>query len=639
MNAKIIQKMFDICGFDPTNKSFSGTLSLYEWHRVCENVLKISESYDIDNVLSILYLHYRLDILLKDTRIDMYKYCSNKDYRKNVDDIDSLYRDLHTDIIQSQKDELIKALNRLLASSTNKSNLISTDSNDIEALNILCESIVDICENLSKLEFRVFNKGFANPVINKYYENLIIKNTLAEVLLSIETMPDGCYCYYIMNNNTVNGYFGYMVKSNGWLISYDESTTEMYVGQSDHRRNVRDIADSKVFEIFPYSLINTDSPDYKGYYTKYSISAKNDINIGMLEYSEYLKIILSVMLLHNNIERRDLSNVEILYVDSLTPYTVNELKKEIHTTALVKTDSNIIKNTNKLRFNITRNNIVYGTIPEGHKLVDKYGHEIKVLNEYQDFIDAYIGDDFTIDESDFLNSLSYKMIGNTEDVNYNFEISGTYDNLFTHQYFNLRKKLYKYITDKINRDAYSYYDNVINTPENKYYHEREYMVLRSYFNKLYLNNYQNIINYILDSYIDTEISKNSSSSSIQHEYFKEYENIMISTYNQCWNTLNEKDLFNDKRCNMYFHVEPKNGKGLELLLNKTDLPMHLKLYKRDKKYHGNSILNLIDPIGNLETPWSMSKSFLSGSFAFAFGFSKQSFNKLLNERKKYYNIK
>lgn len=136
-------------------------------------------------------------------------------------------------------------------------------------------NIGEIITDINKLRQETYKVGHGEIEINRVAKDILVFNTLDEAIVTLEqsNIADGAYVSYINLNDSNESYFAIMLKSNGWLASWNDRIDEVYYGQHEvlSTRNNRWASDKKD-SLFPYdSLLDYSNHDSKGCATTFKI--------------------------------------------------------------------------------------------------------------------------------------------------------------------------------------------------------------------------------------------------------------------------------------------------------------------------------------------------------------------------------
>ncbi|MBR4617679.1 MAG: hypothetical protein IKO55_18885, partial [Kiritimatiellae bacterium] len=315
----------------------------------------------------------------------------------------------------------------------------------------LDDAIETISTDMRKLKFEVYaNPGIPVGKLDSSSVSVQACQSLAECILRLEKSPDGIYVCYVSNPGTLDGWFGFFVKSNGNMFSYNERIDEAYVGQHRYMRNGR-YAEDKAYGLFPYEMCEfSDERDYKGYSREVRIGDRLKlVGEGEGNYDMAVRVLLAMGM----IAQKHVGLVvhgEPVVVNSLLAKNIARLDGAgPESTALVEwRGSPIVKRSAEFAI---------PAFEEGKVLRGEYDAE---YNGYgndkgifwgvnQDIVDAY-GDGFRIDSDALLASdSSLRLIGNGDCEQ---EFIGSPKRIRLQAYYEVRRQLAKYISSRMCAD-------------------------------------------------------------------------------------------------------------------------------------------------------------------------------------------
>ena len=508
---------------------------------------------------------------------------------------------------------------------------------NMEAIGGFVDNAVSVLfETFTKLNFEIYQNS-GKPIGHLATTSLSVQacNSLAECLLRLEKSPDGIYVCYISNPGTLDGWFGFFVKSNGNLFSYHERIDEAYIGQHGNMRNGR-YAEGKAYDLFPYELCKaSEETDYKGYAKEIRIGEQLSL---MGEKGDDFGIVIRMLLSMSVIARKHGGKTidgEPVIVNSLLPNNLALLANKesaADTTAVVEWQgSPIVEYTARCAapsFEVSK------------VLNGEYNREFNEMSSCiftdnrQDIVDAY-GAGFTIDQKKILQSnSSLRLIGNGESEQ---EFIGSKDRLRAQAYYEVREQLGEYIWQKMEDDLQSFGGQ---EALGKWYRERidekKDVILRyclkafdamktddegNDYGCIYINDDKDapgLDSRFLRGSRAVEVRASSSTCMGFWGYF------MLSQskdhQRRCWIT----------GCapSYYFRFDFFNYKQVEEFLG-CILPKFCVGWERDYHSSGNSILNMVDPIDNMIHPLMDRRN--PFMFGFAVALSKSAINKMRKE--------
>jgi hypothetical protein len=495
-------------------------------------------------------------------------------------------------------------------------------------------------ETFANLNFEIYQNS-GKPIGHLATTALSVQacNSLAECLLRLEKSPDGIYVCYISNPGTLDGWFGFFVKSNGNLFSYHERIDEAYIGQHGNMRNGR-YAENKAYDLFPYELCKaSEETDYKGYAKEIRIgeqlnlAGENGDDFGIV-----IRMLLSMAVIARKHSGKTIDGEPVI-VNSLLPNNLALLadrESAADTTAVVEwKGSPIVEYTAKTAaptFDVSK--VLNGEYDK--EFNDKWKCWFTGAN--QDIVDVY-GEGFEIQQDKILSSnSSLRLIGNGESEQ---EFIGTKERLRVQAYYEVRKQLCNYIGQKM-QDEYDDFGG--------------YEELGKWCREKIETRKPEILKYCLDAFDSIEQKEDKerylgalylnsdnpdkSEGHLDGRFGDQVRAVCIDVYNKpgiefwgvrmmsqydgdarkhrCWLT--------GKAASYYFLFSFSSYHQVKDFLG-CELPKFCTGWYRDHRYVGNPILDIVDPVSQMITPLEEKYH----AFDFAVALSKSAINKIKKE--------
>lgn len=629
MNAlDILNKWFEITDYNPDKKTFNLlNMDDYEIHKINKFIVKICNEYDNEGLIPLIYVKYFADKYFKNLKISVLDILQN-----NYDDIKALqsfYDDLNSDEIKEIENNFSNTLKALSASVCSKKYLDNNQDNSY------IDSLGYVIDNITKLNVDIFKKGGVIQPFTRISKSVHHFDSLANCLLSIEHAEDGMYLCYISSEISVDGYFGYFIKNNGNIFSVNERLDEKYIGQHYNLRNNR-YTEEKVYELFPYEIVDFSGEDYKGYATS-SLIDDEKLSFENISTACRYCIILTMYLLSKKYVGKTLSGDEV-YVNSLLKQNVKAI--ENGNSLVLYNNSDIVKFHHAFTFNVDEKKFMSGELC---KQYHKNGNYFQNINQIM--VDTY-GNDFDFQEAykDILVNDKTKMLTDSSfnhDIKLNNEFIGNKDKFELQAFYELRKKLAVHIKTKM-LDDYKAFGGK--------------KALEKWWYEVLTGNMDKIKSICKDVYNDAEngvfaydlgdfgVTKNHKTE-LRLIYKKNYDEIIDNdirlSYFSCVklneienpNARNLKWLDRDdnKRCEYFFIFQPHNWKWIEETFN-IEVPNFIKGWWSSNfasPYVGNSSLDVVDPVDGIDSIINTRNIQYNFSFNFFIGFSKNHMKKIL----------
>lgn len=655
--SQIIELWIQHTEYDPDRKSFYLGSMISEAHNCTKLMSELSNEYDNSGTLAVLYAKSCYEDMLHGFRINLEEFVKDKTV---IQEYWNMWDAFNSPVVKEAQDHLIQIFNALVAKMSGCKLLGA--GNQEKDLQLLYNSVSKVTESLCKCKVESFLKGAPCLGELNHVSGIIeVFPTLAQCLRTVECRVDGVYIAYISQYNSAGGYFTFLLKSNGNIISINDRIDETYIGQHGNSRNGR-WTEKALFDLFPYDeILKFSSYDYKGYATKWDVKENEDSGFPLknLTQESYMAVLLTIILIVMKYSGRDITDITRKFVDTLLTPNLSLLEEHVDTTALVPvTNSAIVAYTNEWKPDIDTATVLD---PESGKRFDRKVNEqngkvkdyqevgtFKGLN--QEFVDLY-GDDFALDVSSIFFTPNRLSITDGVATMRCAEFVGTQAKFELEVFRQSRKQLADHIQARMIREFEEFGG-----------HEA---VMKWYYN-LVTNNKDKILQLALDKWQAIIIDKT------EHNYERSFGWVPCSTtlkttieenyehYQQLSHSVNAPlelkgwgtDKYAEKwKCpitgttaNVWFNFLPCSYKEIERIFG-VEVPRVLKGYTItspvDGFEKGNSILSSTDAVADIDhiyTSQSSTARLLSGrtpssKFEFSIGLSKRGLNRLLKERK------
>lgn len=601
----IMEKWAEFSEWDLEQKKFNLMSYNYFFHKNNEIIFEFYKKYPQFQNLGLLQFKNILLYYLKDAKITLFDAIENN--YENLKPIVEIFEIFNSNTLKEIEKSFFNKIQEL-HKYFNKDYAIG-DANTLDYMNSLSLTF----ENFSKLKVEVYQKGgVINPV--PFCTDIQIFNTLAECLLFLETLDDMVYLCYINQNNTLNGYFGVFIKSNGNIFSVNERIKETFVGQHKCSRNNR-WGENKAYDLFPYSSFKFENYDYLGYASKHIVD-KNTLNFYDITPNEknnliVLFIFISLMFFNTTLD----NETELVYSNYFIKNNIQNYFELKGMELIPYKDSSIMNTTKNLILDITSDDIKNGTKHE----------EYRFYNLKQIFIDLY-APDYQIDMSKLLvdNSiLKLKENNNKDDALY-AEFVTTKQGFEQELYYEGRKQLAEYIKEEMKKELERFSLQYTGSPNDincgKKWYQQIAMKNKDHIVKFLVQGYVNKLNGNKDNrfIVDDSCGWGGVIINDKHSYRSPY----------YWDDTNEKP------CNVYISFKPDDYLDIEELIGE-EVPKILKGFSNHWGYNGNCILDTVDYVSELKTPFEARGSFTIDpyreDFKICIGFSKSGLKKYIKD--------
>ena len=631
---EILEKWAEFSNYDPDQKTYTLGGNSYYVKKGNDLISKIHNTYDKSGGLAVIYAKLLCTMLLKDRKASLHDILSNPHEFDAAKEMWGIFNSAEVLALEKQYMSKISSM----ADSMMKGRLIGDAGGAAFDEEMLFGSVETAINGLEKVRTDLYAKGDVVNPITKISAHVHVFETLGDCLIALERAEDGMYLCYIRMYDSADGYFGFFTKNNGNLFSVHERVDEAYAGSHKMNRNARR-TENKLYDLFPYEhMFSFSEHDYKGYATKYIINA-DALSLFNLGPGVYYPIIVAASLLKSKFEGSEIDS-PLTYTDSLL--RVNLLPDGGSGEELAVLENSLIaRQHDSLTFGFTISGIKSGAYATEFHHKENEGaarNETGVFkNENQLFVELY-GDGFDYDFSEALKTNTHLLLsgkGAEKGSEPNSEFVGTEKRMRLQAYYAARKALAKHIEDKMTEEyksfLYSFGD------------------VRRWYIPALTDNIEKLNEIIRDYAIDVQ---NGNKQFCEAGWRSTSESLFSVVRSDgvypIGAVLSSDRILNNKKtgerfkftcgitgnlCNVFFVIKPSNHEALKLLTGLAELPKIIQGWQY-QRYVGNPILNMVDPVDQLKTPFEYSnhmfgKAYTYFDFAFAVGFSKRGLNKLL----------
>lgn len=346
----------------------------YQLKQLNKNVSEILDGYDRSGTLALIYAKNHFMWMAKNSKIPLIQILADP---KSLASYTEMYDIFTSGEFEDIERGYLESLDSVFSSILDTT-LIGSMDPETESEN-LHNAVDNVLSELTKCKLDVYSVGGPILPVNNFAKSIKCFRLLSECLLTLSTCPDGLYLCYISANDTVDGYFGFFIKSNGSLISVNDRIDEDYPGEHSGARNNRYI-ENKKYALFPYDkIMKYSGSDYKGYATKATVAAP-EYPIRDLDIDMVFSVVLAMRLLINKYDNVLPDMSDIVYTNSMLPGNADSeyYRLDEGCTALMTTGSNSIAlNHKEYRVDFTSEQILTGSI------ADKYSSKNKDLRYYE----------------------------------------------------------------------------------------------------------------------------------------------------------------------------------------------------------------------------------------------------------------
>lgn len=619
----ILDTWAKVLNFDPKQTHFDLGNFSFDIYAAGNAMLRIIDEYDDSGNIALLYAKKFFLKYLKSVRVTLYDVLEDDGY---MHDIENLYDAFDSSYVKAIESSFLKSFADIVDQLDMK--FLHENNSDLSSIFDKLSDIVDCIDNFN-IEFW----RFGDPMNSYQGEfafvvNVLVFDTIAEAMIHAESSRDGIFLAYITDNNGPGGYFSFIFKLFGNIISINDRVKESFRGQHRNSRNNRWI-ERKNYGIFPYQLIEyVEKYDYLGYSTGMHIKEDAKRTFASLGEDAF-KIILTMILIFKRFtsSKFHADDYALTYSDRLldaniglieqknwlVEYSDSEILNRHHSTSYFSDQD--IKDVDRVK-----------DFLEGTDFCNDYGKE---------FIAMY-AKDFHVN----CGTLGRSVLPKLQDNSSSFDSEYVADELEMNLqlYEDGRKQLADYIVKKI-ADAYVIFGGK--------------PAIEEWFRKAVQDNVNEIKNICIEKHLSSSDKHpyDRYGRTISEEFtycIREDENEYYPYFDEVLNDRNENDTYTcpvtGTTANTWFSFRPRTESEICKIIG-SDVIDILKGYKEDHDCKINNLLNRSDPMAFVGTPIEVSMSKrdemkeaqkqlgLYGSshceLSFSIGFSKRGLNKLI----------
>lgn len=592
------------------------------WDYEYEHVESSASALDDNGVLELLYFARRLNERLDETYVPVGKILVD-DGTTDFTFFREIKECLESPLIASARKMLVDGMSMAVATASKNSVIGKNDQIDKE----LDKAIGGIMESFYKLHYEVYaTSGRKIENVSWFDPCVQVFGSLAECLMNLEKSRDGIYVCFIAIPGTVDGWFGYFVKSNGNIFSYHDRMDEEYVGQHNNFRNNRHVED-KGFDVFPYDLCEfSDEHDYKGYAKSMSFGDQKEILLAGGKFESFMRTMLIIFMLSHKYAGKTITDSPVI-IDSLMPSNLNAIGEgEEAQRALVKVgDSSVAEYHSHYKApEFDTGKVLAGDYNARFDFDSGGGGFFKGNN--QAMVDAY-GVGFKPDLTKvFYSTSSKRLIGDSE---CRMEFVGDAKRFELRAYYEIRRQLANYIRKGMEKDYESFggveklkewYKDELRKSECI---ERIRHMCAGAYAREGMDGRRDYIDEGNADNRDTFDGECCSYILIDKAAHDWGYRVGLNEFNR--DTCKYRSYDSDMTANVFFQFYFGSSEQVESALG-IKLPKFCSGWRRNGVYNGNSILDVCDPVGRLEGP--LSREF---HFEFVIGFAKSEIKKMCKE--------
>ena len=588
----------------------------YTFQRYNEKITTLAETYNVPSEITIVYLKNLFGWYLEKASITLSDLFNN-----NIDlsCIKNLFELFSSEKVSGFENSFYDTLNYISAKMI-KNNLIGK----IDFSKIVENSLDIIFDELMKCRLEIYQKGNTVQSIREVCQDIYVFNTLVECLSVLQNQQDALYVCYISNHNTSDGYFGFFIKNNGNIFSINERVPEAFIGQHQNGRNHR-FTERKPDGIFPYELFDFSNYDYKGYAKTYTLKNKEDkkVSLADLNQASYITLLMVILMMKCRFENKNLDG-EVVYsnfclsdnVLSLQGTNKNELMV-VSNNQLVKAGENKLSN---LISNLTTENILSGELNEtfSHNAHPELRHgEYRYFGNNM-FVDMY-ANGFVFNPSRVLIDDSIKLLSSksNEDAVINAEFVGNEKEMFLQVYQDARWQLANYIQVEMNKEYKSF--------------KEQFGSVSKWWEGRINANIERVRDFVIQSYVDAKYEN----ALVHNGWRRAGAKVSVEFDEDNYYYRDSIDFYNSKPCTCRIQIYFKNWRLIEEVLGEK-IPKIIVGYDEDRREPGNCLLDVVDPVLRIRTPFESRGSFSYNSDRYEFPirmyFSKSGLKKYIKDK-------
>lgn len=598
---QLIDRWFSVLGFDED----SPTIVLH--FDSCRN-----EAGDMNRRLSKLRKKYNSEIILfavlrcaaelyKDVRIPV-----RETFTPQFGEFRSVLEEIETHPLNAKIAEFRMMLERFIARP-----------------NVLGEvSDMDLCEMIAEASVLGYLKdeclrSSGKPVRpeTRISKDLIVCDSLGELLLKTACLPDGMVLGYVIREKAAEGFFSLMYKSNGNIVSVNDMAPEDYFGQNGNRRTDR-YTENKGFSVFPYKSV-LDMTFYEdGVHELIDTASvrKDKLSFDDFSIDEAIRFFVGCMLVSANLSGGVYDSKDVKYTTALMRDNLPLLESK----ALITVENRSIAETYRnLKLQIPFDEIC--AVPKGR---DRYfegrNTSADLFREFftPDLVQEY--DDYSVLIPEIRKEFPDEFIKTEE---------GMKEALLHYIRRNLKDRIQERIDDYFKENGngsggIAAFRNLIS--------QKKDVVLRNLSVRFKLSDpekwrKENYLAYMYGGgekwYEDREFLPFNNPENVEK---KDTSHSIRGNYGKAW----QKD--EGGKCNMFFEWIPRHIDEICEVLEVTEdqLPKELRGYNKNRNHvEGNSILEITDACESLQSGYTTTKEPLLYAFSVGIAMSKRQWKK------------
>ena len=579
--------------YDPQQTRFNLASANYVFHSAGKDIEMLLSGYDPSGALSAMRARESMIEVAQNTKISLYGWLTNPEVTQEMQGYASMWQQLNDPEVLKQEDAYLNSINETLKSSMGIA-MIGEREIEQERHQFL-SSVMQVIEDIKKMRIDCYqNSGMPITEVNKFHTRILVFERMADCILHVSKEPDAMYLCYISQHQSADGYFAFMLKSNGNLIAFHDRIDEAYIGQHMNSRNGR-WTDRHMDKLFPYDYIfHYEDYDYKGYAGTYIINSEK-LDFIKLGVEVYQPILVAMIVLKNKYEGQTF-DMKPLLLNTFMKQNFLAEHKTLKETELAVIEKNEIA--------VRSSQYVCSLDPVKIVTDSGYNKEFGCHEHSVPWVELY-GAGFIPDFSTALASCSH-----TQENSYASEFIGDQERMDKQVYYEIREQLADYIKWQMEKAleefgpsrAWNYWNGKAKQKKKRFID----LICKKVYQAAHPE-----IDWGIDAVCMDAIKQGDSG-------FRTMDRIYNQNVHYRYGQIVDEvlDDHNGAKCSIYYLLEPKDCHTMEVFLGEP-LPKIFQGFGV-RSCNGNSILNVVDMVGELECP-------LVGHFSgysMSIGFSK-----------------
>lgn len=450
----VLEDWFKFSGYDKDQKEFNLLSYGLMLHLKNERVDMLLNQYDPSGVIPVIYAKGVFRHLISALGIDLWKDNADVD-AEMLADARTLYTEFYSEPVMEAEREYVDSLQCIIDAITD--NLVLGEHKIDKELENAADMIQRVYDAVSHFAYESYLQGSSLAPIKKFDSKVSVYPTLAQCVCALESAEDGMYLCYIGIPRAKDGYWGFFVKNNGSLLSFNDRPDNQYFGSS------RDMTSS----LFPYK-------EMADFFNEGNVQGIADDELDMrLMLTDYVPIALAMLLISRRLAAAGKADAPFVYIDSLLPINLQAAQQSDPTGAIAALGrSQTAARMKSFSLDFTAEDVMTGKMnpvfnadnsPEA-SFREKGKFPPQTEGSYmQRIIDAY-GQDFTADAAHLCASDSYKRMFYSESADTDGscavsaapELVGSYCRMQMAFYWKARRQLAQHIEKRMLQDYISF---------------------------------------------------------------------------------------------------------------------------------------------------------------------------------------